>query len=86
MKDIVRFFWEQHKRAASMDAVNSILGKDTPTEWESMRWTDAYKATLSKSKQNQFDKEWAKYDKELEDYHNANPKQQNKLNPMRIPK
>ena len=51
-----------------MDAANKLSGKSTPYLWEATEWADAYKATLSKNKQNDFDKEWQKLEKQLESF------------------
>ena len=76
MKEVVRFFWERWKRGVQMGS-----------KWErdAIEWSDAYKNTLSKSKQKEFDKVWESYTQELIDYHNANPKKQKGMNPMRLP-
>lgn len=84
MSEVVRFFWERWKRAVQMDMANKLQGKPTRYWIEADEWVNAYKQTLSKSKVAQFDKEWNKLEKELEDYHNAPPKKQVNLNPMKI--
>jgi len=76
VSDVVRFFWERWKRGTQMGGAYEL---------QAMEWVDAYKATLSNSKKNSFEKEWNKLEKELEDFHNANPKQQKNMNPMNIP-
>ena len=75
--DLVRFFWERWKRGVQMGG---------RYEWDAVEWVDAYKATLSNSQKQKFEKIWDKYSKELEDYHNAPPKRQKNMNPMRIEK
>lgn len=59
-----------------MDAANKLLGKPTHYWIQSEEWTSAYKQTLSKSKQNEFDKEWDKLEDEHRAFQDAPPKKQ----------
>lgn len=76
MKEIVRFFYERWKRATQMDATNKHLGNHTHYWIQAEEWITAYKQTLSKSKLQEFDKEWNKLDKELEDWKKLPDKKQ----------
>lgn len=83
MKEIVEFFWGRWKRACQMDAANKIGGKPTHHWIESEEWISAYKNTLSKGKQAEFDKEWKKLEDYLEEWTNAKPaKQKNMKTPL----
>lgn len=83
MKEIVRFFWERWKAACQVDAANKILGRFTNRWTASEEWISAYKATLSKTKQQEFDKEWNILESYLTEWHNASPKKQtNMKNPF----
>lgn len=79
MKDIVKFFWERYRRAVCMDMANKILGKHTIYWANAEEWISAYKQTLSKSKQNEFDKEWNNLEKQLEDYRDGKKGSRNPL-------
>ncbi len=70
MKDIVYFFWCRWHRAVCMDSVNKELGKPTHYWIAADEWVEAYKNTLSKNKQRDFDKEWDKLETQLETFRN----------------
>ena len=77
MEEVARFFWERWKRGCQMGG---------RYELDAMEWQDAYRNTLSKNKQKEFDKYYQKCEDELQAYYNASPKQLKKLkSPMRIP-
>lgn len=76
MQEVVKFFWEPHKRAVNMDAIDKLLGKPTHYTLESLEWTDAYKNTLSNKNSKTFDHEWNKLDDYLEEWANASDKKQ----------
>ena len=83
MQQIVHFFWTRWKRACQMDAANKHSGKHTPYWIEAEEWITAYKQTLSKGKQREFDKEWDKLERYLEQWRNAKPDTQKSMkNPM----
>lgn len=76
MEELVKFFYSRERRAWQMDEANRLQGK-TPKYWiESEEWLTAFKNTLSKKKLSEFDKEWAKLEKKVEDWHNLPAKQQ----------
>lgn len=79
MTEIVQFFWERWRRAVQMDMANKINGK--PTYWwiEAEEWVSAYKATLSSNKQKEFEKEWQKLQDYYDEWQNAEPKKQSKM-------
>lgn len=64
MKEFVKFFWEQTQQMWQMDAASKLQGKKTHYWIEATKWTDAYLQTLSKNKQDDFNKEWQKLDAE----------------------
>lgn len=59
------FFFEKLQQAVQMDATNKELGKDCLHIFEAMKWTEAYKASLSQGKQKDFEKAWRKCEAEL---------------------
>ena len=67
-----------------MDAIRKELGQPTRYILEADEWTEAYRQSLSGNARNKFDKEWDKYNKDLEDYFSATDKQRKNLNPMDI--
>ena len=70
MQEVVKFFWEQSRRAYQMDEASRLQNKETPSIFEVERWVDAYKSTLSNNQKDKFNKAWQKLDKELETYWN----------------
>lgn len=68
MSDIVKFFWSRWHRAVQMDMANKINSKPTYFWITANEWVDAYKGTLSKNKQSEFDKEWNKLEQQLADF------------------
>lgn len=66
----VKFFWERWHRAVQIDMANKLNGKHTKYWIEADEWVEAFKKTLSKSKQNEFDKEWRKLEQLREDFAN----------------
>ena len=81
MKEIARFFWERWHRAVAMDTANKINGRPTYTWINAVEWVDAYKATLSKNKQSEFDKEWNKLEQQLTSFQNGD---KGAINPMAV--
>jgi hypothetical protein len=67
----VLFFWSRYQRAVTMDMANKINGLPTYFWVNAEEWISAYKNTLSKNKQTEFDKEWVKLDKQLERFQNG---------------
>ena len=85
LEEVARFFWERHKRACQMDAINKELGAPTHYWIQSDEWTEAFKNTLSSKKLKEFNRAWDKFDKELDFYHNkAKDKEKKTRNPMRV--
>lgn len=78
---MVKFFWERWHRANTMDAATRINGGHSHTWIVAMEWIDAYKATLSKSKLAEFEKEWNKLEQQLTDYQNG---KKGSINPLGI--
>lgn len=68
MSEIVKFFWSRWRRAVQMDMANKINNQPTYFWITANEWVDAYKATLSKNKQADFDKEWAKLETQLSEF------------------
>lgn len=64
--EVVQFFFERYQRAVQMDMANKINGKPTHFWITAEEWIEAYKQSLSKNKQNQFDKEWRRLEQELQ--------------------
>lgn len=61
-EDIIRFFYDRTRRAWQMDAHNGLS-----KYWiEAEEWTSAYKNTLTKNKQKEFDKVWRKLEQEAD--------------------
>jgi hypothetical protein len=81
MKDVVKFFWLRWHRATAMDSHNKINNKPTRFWIEADEWVNAYKSTLSKNKQSEFDKEWNSLEKQLTDYQDG---RKGAVNPMSI--
>lgn len=61
---VVKFFRDQYRSACQMDMAKKLNGEHTHYWIEAATWIDKYKATLSASKQKEFDKEWDKLDEE----------------------
>lgn len=66
MKEVVQFLFDRFQRAVAMDATNKVLGRDCKYIFEATEWRDAYKSGLSKSKQDEFDKEWRKLEQTVQ--------------------
>ena len=81
MKEVVKFFWERWHRAICMDTHNKLNNKPTHFWIAADEWIGAYKATLSKNKASEFDKEWNIFEKQLTDYQEG---KKGAFNPMSI--
>lgn len=81
MSDIVKFFWIRWHRAVTMDLANKINGQPTHFWTNANEWSDAYKATLSKGKQSDFDKEWNRLEQQLVDWQDG---KKGAINPFTI--
>lgn len=71
MKENVYFFWCRWRRAVCMDSSNRINNAPSYYWTDAVEWIDAYKATLSKNKLSEFEKEWNRYEKMLVDFQNG---------------
>lgn len=78
---MVKFFWERWHRATAMDMASKLQGKPTHHWIEADSWIDAYKQTLSKSKRDEFDKEWNKLEQQLLDFQEG---KKGAVNPMMV--
>lgn len=62
---VTEFFFHRYQRAVQMDSANKISGKPTHNWIIAEEWIEAYKNTLSKTKQQQFEKEWKALEAEM---------------------